>query len=490
MSKTAGQLGSEWGAWSGRRKIHFAGGRVGNGKRETNAPRGVGRTGLSSELAVCIWYPLFALCCELQRHPECVARPIALLAAEDGRRLWQVAPSARREGVKPGMTVSQAVGLCPSLSLWEPDPVYYDQQFSNLLLALGDVSPVIEPAELGRVYVGVDGLEKLYGPPEKQVETIRQMIAVWQEGLGARGGERRGDRETGSGKPQAYLAKSHERTEQSAHLHICTSARLGWGRGKFTAWVAATRAKPGEAVIISDEERAEFTASQPVGVLQIDQDTHRRLWQLGIKTLSDLARLPEVAIVSQFGRMGRQLWSLATGRIVDPVVGRETPEPIVVAIDFPNPVADRTMLAHALDRLIERALHHPQRTGWRILEVQARAQLENGASWMIGVTLKDPSANRDHIAAPLKVRMEQAPPAKAVETLAVEFTLFARGTDELQLFARDATSSARAGRQHALRTAVREIRTRYRYSGLYQVVEVQPRSRLLGRRYALIDYDP
>jgi len=358
------------------------------------------------------------------------------------------------------MTVSQAVGLCPSLSLWEPDPVYYDEQFSNLLLALGDVSPVIETAELGRVYVGVDGLEKLYGSPEKQVETIRQTVAVWQKGLAT------------------YCP-----TDLPAY-------RLGWGRGKFTAWVAATRAKPGEAVIISDEERAEFTASQPVGVLQIDQDTHRRLWQLGIKTLSDLARLPEVAIVSQFGRMGRHLWSLATGRVVDPVAGRETPEPIVFEIDFPNPVADRTMLAHALDRLIERALHDPQRTGWRILEVQVRAQQENGASWMIGATLKNPSANRDHISAPLKVRLEQTPPARAVETLAVEFTQFARGTDELQLFARDATSSARAGRQRALRTAVHEIRTRYRHSGLYQVVEVQPRSRLLERRYALINYDP
>jgi nucleotidyltransferase/DNA polymerase involved in DNA repair len=358
------------------------------------------------------------------------------------------------------MTVSQAVGLCPSLSLWEPDPVYYDEQFSNLLLALGDVSPVIETAELGRVYVGVDGLEKLYGSPEKQVETIRQTVAVWQEGLGT------------------YCP-----TDLPAY-------RLGWGRGKFTAWVAATRAKPGGAVIISDEERAEFTASQPVGVLQVDQDTHRRLWQLGIKTLSDLARLPEVAIVSQFGRMGHRLWLMATGRVVDPVAGRETPEPIVFEIDFPNPVADRTMLAHALDRLIERALHHPQRTDWRILEVQARAQQENGASWMIGATLKNPSANGDHISAPLKVRLEQTPPARAVETLAVEFTQFARGTHELQLFARDATSSARAGRQSALRTAVREIRTRYRYSGLYQVVEVQPRSRLLERRYALINYDP
>ena len=406
-------------------------------------------TGLSSDLAVCVWFPLFALGCELLRRPQLTARPTALLATEDVRRLWQVSPGARREGVRPGMTVSQAVGLCPSLTLWEPDPVYYDEQFSNLLLALGDVSPVIEPAELGRAYVGVDGLGKLYGSPQQQVHAIKQKITV-------------------------QLPRS----------------RLGWGRGKFTAWVAATRAKPGEVVIVGDQQRVKFIGSQPVGVLQIDQDTHRRLWQLGIKTLRDLAGLPEVAVVSQFGRLGRRLWLLASGRVVEPVVGRKTPEPIVAEIDFPSPVADRGMLAHSLDRLVDRALSQPQRTGWRVLEVHARARQENGASWMIGATLKDPSANRDHITAPLKVKLEHTPPVGAVETLTVEFTLFARGTDELQLFARDAASSARAGRQRALRTAVREIKARYRHTGLYQVVEVQPHSRLLERRYALIDYDP
>jgi len=33
-----------------------------------------------------------------------------------------------------------------------------DEQFSALLLRLGGVSPVVEPAELGRAFVGVDGL--------------------------------------------------------------------------------------------------------------------------------------------------------------------------------------------------------------------------------------------------------------------------------------------------------------------------------------------
>jgi DNA polymerase-4/protein ImuB len=407
---------------------------------------------LSSELAVCLWIPLFPLRCEERRRPTLVRKPTALLSPNDTRRLWQVSPTARRMGVRVGMTVSQSIGLCPSLTLCEPDPVYYDEQFARLLLALGDVSPVIEPVELGRVFVGVDGLEGLYGGPGRVLEVIGRVI-----------GERAGWTEV---------------------------MRLGWGKGKFVSWVAATRARPGDAVIVASDERRTFLAGQPVAVLPVSSDTHRRLWQLGIKTLADVARLPETALVSQFGSEGGRAWQLAAGNADDPITGQERPEPIVAAIDFPAPVADRTMLAHALDKLIERALKHPRRIGWRVHVVRVRAALEHSASWMSDATLRDPSAHRDHIAAPLKVRLEQAPPSGAVEHLAVEFTAFARGTDELQLFARDASAAARAGRSRALHAAAHEIHTRLKRPMLAHIIEVQPWSRIPERRYALIDFEP
>lgn len=404
---------------------------------------------LQSDFACCVWIPLFPLRCEEARRPELVPQPTALLSPEDPRRVWMISTVARRMGVKPGVTVSQAIGLCPPLVLLEPDPVWYDEQFARLLLALSHVSPVIEPAELGRAYVGVDGLEGLYGGPERVLAAVA-----------------------------AAAAESH------------CGFRIGWGRGKFTAWVAATRAKPGEFVIVADDSRLTFLASQPVAALPLDPDAHRRLYQLGLKTLGDLTALPEAAVTSQFGRLGRLVWRLAAGLITDPVTGREVPEPITAELDFPTPIADRVILANTIDKLVERALKSPRRTGWRVHAVRARAALEQGASWLIDLTLKDPSADRHRLAAPLKMRLEQAPPTGAVERLAVEFTAFAPGTTELQLFARDAESAARAGRRKALRAAVHEIKTRLKRSTLYHVIEVHPWSRLPERRYALIDYEP
>src|SRR5574341_285639 len=303
------------------------------------------KTVLQSDLAVCVWVPLFPLRCEEGRRPELASRPTALLSPEDTRRVWITSTVARRMGVRPGITVSQAIGLCPPLVLLEPDPVWYDEQFAHLLLALSRVSPVIEPAELGRAYVGVGGLVGLYGGPERVLTEIAAAAAE--------AGEAAEDFVTvSSAAPAASPASA--------------AVRLGWGRGKFTAWVAATRAKPGEFVIVADEHRLSFLASQPVAALPLDPDTHRRLYQLDLKTLGDLTALPEAAVTSQFGRLGRLVWRLAAGLITDPVVGLEVPEPITAELDFPLPIADRVILANTLAKLVERALKSPRRTGWRV----------------------------------------------------------------------------------------------------------------------------
>ena len=420
---------------------------------------------LTSDGAACCWIPLFALRCETARRPELAALPVALVGSDDTRRVWQVSPLARHAGVKSGMTVSQAIGLCPALKLCEPDPVHYDAQFSRLLAALGQVSPVIEPAELGRAYVGTDGLEGLYGSQASIIEEMQLRIV------------------------DCGLRIGNSRVE-SAIRNPQSEIRMGWGIGKFVSWVAASRATPGGAVIVRSGEEGRFLAAQPLAVLPLDPDTYRRLRQLDVRTLGALAALPEEAVVSQFGRAGRRLWRLAAGRIAEPVVGRVAPEPIVAALTFFSPVCERDLLVHAIDKLIDRALGDPRRSGWRVQVVRVRAELEHAASWLAEATLKEPSADRERIAAPLKTQLERSPPAGAVERLEVEFTAFAAGATELQLFARDAQAAARAGRRRALRTAAQEIKLRLKRSLLYHVIEVQPWSRLPERRYALIDYEP
>jgi DNA polymerase-4/protein ImuB len=266
--------------------------------------------------------------------------------------------------------------------------------------------------------------------------------------------------------------------------------RVGWGVGKFIAATAAKRARPDKPCIVRPGGEGRFLADQPVSALPLDPDTHRRFRLLGIRTLGRLAALPEDAVTSQFGAAGRRLWRLAAGRTVEPVVGKLAPEPIRAALTLYAPLADRAMIARALGQLVDRALKHPRRAGWRVQALRASASLEQGASWVAAALLKDPTADRERLLAPLVLRLEHAPPVGAVERLVVEFTAFVPGTAELQLFARDAAAAARAGRRRALRDAAEEISSRLRRPMLYHVIEIEPWSRLPERRYALIDFDP
>src|SRR3989475_12649371 len=117
----------------------------------------------TSCVAVCVWIPLFALRCEEARRSELASQPSALLAPDASRRVvWQVSPLARQAGVRAGMTVGQAIGLCPALRLCEPDPVHYEERFALLLAAPAPGGPVGGPAELGLAARGVCGGEGVW----------------------------------------------------------------------------------------------------------------------------------------------------------------------------------------------------------------------------------------------------------------------------------------------------------------------------------------
>lgn len=409
---------------------------------------------LTSLRAACAWIPQFALRCEEAERPDLMGRPVAILAPDGGRRLDEVSHVARRAGVRAGMTVGQGIGLCPGLRLCEPDPLRYDRRFAELTAALGEITPIVEPAELGRVFAGLDGLDGLYGDATAQAAALRRIA------------------------------------EAALPPPLRTGVRVGTGLGRFTAWVAAIRARPGTPRVVSDPERLPFLAAQPIAALGADPATTLRLSQLGLATLGAFAALPEEAVASQFGREGRRLWRLATGKRVDPVVGRPPIDPIEVALDLSAPTDDRELLLRILGRMVTRALRHPRRRGWRVQGLEVRATLERGPSWRTALTLRESSADVAPIVAPVAARLAALPPPAPVIRLTVIFTALVPGTVALQLFARDANAAARAGRSRALRAAAAELQLRFGHSLLARVVEVQTWSRLPERRYALIDFDP
>lgn len=423
-----------------------------------------GSAGRGSRTALCLWLPTFELRLELVRFPELDTASVALLAPGEStrRQVWQVSERAAESGVRPGMLVSQAVGLCASLTLLEPDPAHYDAATAGILEALEALSPVVEPAGRGRVFLGMDGLGRLYGSPHRQVaralETLFQVI------------------------PPALVA----------------TTRAGMAPGKFGAWVTAAGARPGVPTVVAEGELAAFLASRPVSALPVDDLMVQRLHRLDIATLGELTRLSEAALVAQFGREGRDALAWASGRRIDPVRPRHRPRPIRVSLDFSSPVGQAEILEGGVKRLVERGLARPMRRGRSVRSVRLGGRLEGGGSWVIEVVLKQPIARVEGIVRPLVARMGLSPPSRAVEGLFVEFFEFGPPTIQAGLFDRkEAAERARRGLvmeeglvPRSLREAVRELKLRLGYSPLYRVVEVDPWSRIPERRHALLSFEP
>ncbi len=378
------------------------------------------------------------------------------------RTIWQVSERAWEAGVRPEQIVSQAVSLCPSLTLLEPDPAHYEAAMEAMLESLTDLTPVIEPAGRGRVFLGMDGLERLFGSPAKQAErALRCLFQVF---------------------PPPLVA----------------ATRAGMAPGKFGAWVSATSGRPGEPVLVTEKHLDAFLARCPVSVLPVDPLVIRRLERLGVSTLGDLRRLPEPSLVAQFGGEGRAALAWATGRRIDPVRPWHRPRPIRVSLDFPTPVGLTDTLHGALDRLVERALSRPARRGRSIASARMGARMEGGGSWFVEAVLREPTSERERIASPLRAKMSLSPPPRAVETLSLEFFQFGASAAQKGLFDRkDGAGRSSGGRDLArgevppsLRDAVKELKLKLGHSPLYRVVEVDPWSRIPERRYALLSFDP
>src|SRR5215212_6003121 len=91
----------------------------------------------------CIVIPGFELRAALRLRPTLALEPAAL-APEEGTEplLGPVTAAAEAAGVRPGMRLGEALALCPSLVLVEPDPQGAEREWESILGRLEDALPL------------------------------------------------------------------------------------------------------------------------------------------------------------------------------------------------------------------------------------------------------------------------------------------------------------------------------------------------------------
>ncbi len=403
--------------------------------------------------AACVFIPHFPIGVELLDRPDRRGRPLVVSGASERRKaVLECSPEAEAQGVRPGMPLRQALGLCPKATFLDSNPTRYRDAFEAILRALEGISPLVEAADQGRAYVAVEGLEGLYwdemGLGEALVGAIR--LASGQA------------RSTGSLLPS-----------------------VGLGEGKFVAWAAAVTSAPGEVCAVPAGREAAFLSPLDVSLLPCSPDTLRRLGLFGLRTIGDVAALPLGAVQAQFGPEGRRLWELAHGLDREPLRPRRPQESASERLAFPEPTISTDALLVAGRQLLGRLFRQPALAHRAVRQMRLRAALSSGRSWERTITFREATADRDQMLYVLRCTLEAAGLSGPVEELSVELSGLTQETGK------QAGLFVEKGKRRAqLEEALRQLKARFGQSPVFHIVEVEPWSRIPERRLALIDYDP
>jgi len=339
------------------------------------------------------------------------------------------------------MRLGEALATCPQLVLVEQDPASVEQAWEEVLRRLEDAGFAVEPVEAGTVYFETRGVERLYGGLEPALKrALRAVGPAW-------------------------------------------AARAGAADRRFAALAAAAVARPGQALIVSDDRTRRFLAPLPLELLPLERDRYEELEELGVKTIGQLAALPGGAVAERLGPDGRRAWSLARGEQDGRVAPRRAAQPLVETLEFPEAVGQVLTLRRGLAVLVDRLLARPERAGRPPRKLALWARLVGGASWRRTVTLRDPTADPARLRAALGPKLADLP-APALK-LRLEVAELAEATGE-QLELVRAEGEVLQGR---LKEGLRQVRAAVGAGGVSTVVEVAPWSRIPEARALLVPRD-
>jgi nucleotidyltransferase/DNA polymerase involved in DNA repair len=361
--------------------------------------------------------------------------------------IGSVTQAAQAKGVKPGMRLGEALATCPALVLVEQDPAGVEQAWEEVLRGLENAGFAVEPAEPGTALFDTKGVERLYGGLEPALK--RALAAVGPS----------------------------------------WDARAGAAERRFAALAAANVARPGQALIVSDDRTRTFLAPLPLTLLPLERERYEELEELGVRTIGQLAGLPGGAVAERLGPDGRRAWSLARGEqdghaVKDnSVLPRRPPIRLVETLEFPDAVGQELTLRRGLGVLIDGLLARPERAGRPPRKLALWARLVGGASWRRAVTLREPTADPERLRLALGPKLAELP--APVLKLRLEATeLAGSGGEQLELVRGE--GDARHGR---LKQGLRQVKAAVGAGGVSMVVEVAPWSRIPEARALLVPRD-
>ena len=282
------------------------------------------------------------------------------------------------------------------------------------LRRIGDLAPAVEgttdpddPA-FGQVFVGIEGLARLWGTEPALVDRAIALVAPILPGRPRAGvGNTRFGAQVAAvvgGTPGATPGQRYAAGERHARGAVPRAPRRSSG---------ASRA--GDRVV-----EAAFLAPLPIGLLPADADSRERFRLFGLTRIGELAALDRSAVVARFGAPGGDLHDLARGLDGRPLRPRRPVERLRAEVELEPPVDTleplRFVLRHLCGALCEQLAARGAGAARATLDVVP----ERGEPVRYEQALPEPAAAAELLERLLMARLEAAPPTGSVERLRLE----------------------------------------------------------------------
>jgi DNA polymerase IV len=220
---------------------------------------------------------------EQRDRPDLRGKPVIVGGGGPNQRGVVSAASyeARKFGVHSAMPLRQAGALCPNGVFLPVDGTKYQAVSRQVMAVLRRYTPLVEPISIDEAFLDVTGSRALFGDGAEIGRRIRADI----------------------------------RNE------LDLTASVGVATTKLVAKIASDLRKPDALVVVPPGDEETFLAPLEITRLWgVGAKLAESLREYGVRTIGDLAALPEDLLVRRFGKHGASIGQRARGRDADRVV--------------------------------------------------------------------------------------------------------------------------------------------------------------------------
>jgi DNA polymerase-4 len=357
---------------------------------------------------------------EQLRRPELRGKPVIVGGSgAPGERGVVAAASyeARPFGVRSAMPLSRARRLCPNAVFVPCDFDAYREASKSVFAILDRYSPVIEPIALDEAYLDLTGEEALLGPPGSVALRLRDEVKA---GCGL-------------------------------------DLSIGVASCKLVAKVASELRKPRGLVVVPGGAEAVFLAPLALGKLPgCGPATVVKLERFGVRTIGDLAALPDPLLGELFGQYGRLLGAHARGIDPTPVLPPGDPKSISREVTFDRDLRDAAKVRATALGLLQDVAHSLRAHGLSARTVVLKIRYQPFDTLSRQATLPYPTDRDDQLATALRHLLEmQLDPSRPIRLIGAGVSNLEPCATQLSLL------EARSSRLAMLDEQLDELRGRF-----------------------------